>query len=87
MKFRAYRCPVGKYVLLVPKLPDKFDVRQDVPFHGPLEFALGDSGFEIRFGLQGIEFEEVAVDRALGRTWPVVTYLSEIIAPLTRAVG
>ena len=59
----------------------------DVASHGALEVFFGSAGLEIQLAVEGVEFEEVAMELAAGRARASVTDFVEIVGALAGAVG
>jgi hypothetical protein len=56
-----------------------FALGKDVILHGPFDLFLGVAWLEIQLGIEGVEFEEVAMRLAQRRTGPSITNFSNLV--------
>lgn len=64
-----------------------FTAGHNVAVHSALEIFFGAAGLEIQLGVQGVEFEEVAMELAARRTRTSITNFVEVVGALAGAVA
>ena len=62
-----------------------FALGKDVALHSPFDLFFCSTSPEIQLGIEGVQFEEVAMGFAGGRTRPAVTETAKIVQALLRA--
>src|SRR6266481_3861350 len=59
--------------------PHVFSLGQDVALHGPFDLFLRGARLEIQLGIEGVEFEEVAMRLPRRRTRPPISNFFKVI--------